>query len=50
MAHHGEIEALELTKDEWKDRLTPEQYDVLRRDGTERSGTSPLNNEKREGL
>ncbi len=33
----------------WKAELTPEAYNVLRHEGTERSGTSPLNNEKREG-
>jgi peptide-methionine (R)-S-oxide reductase len=34
---------------EWKKRLTPEAYDVLRHEATERAGTSPLNNEKRKG-
>ncbi|MDQ3557224.1 MAG: peptide-methionine (R)-S-oxide reductase MsrB [Gemmatimonadota bacterium] len=34
---------------EWKTRLPPEQYTVLRQEGTERSGTSPLNAEKRGG-
>jgi peptide-methionine (R)-S-oxide reductase len=34
---------------EWRRRLTPEQYRVLRRKGTERSFTSPLNDEKRVG-
>lgn len=38
-----------LTDEEWKKRLTPEQYRVLRKAGTERSGSSPLNNEKRDG-
>ncbi len=37
------------TDDEWKNILTPEQYRVLRRQGTERAGTSPLNAEKRAG-
>ena len=34
---------------EWRRRLTPEQYRVLRKHGTERAGTSPLNAEKRPG-
>lgn len=34
---------------EWKRRLTPEQYYVLRQEGTERAFTSPLNDEKRSG-
>jgi len=34
---------------EWQAALTPEQYRVLRKHGTERAGTSPLNVEKRDG-
>ena len=34
---------------EWKQQLDPVQYQVLRKHGTERAGTSPLNNEKRPG-
>ena len=37
------------TEEEWKRILTPEQYRVLRRHGTERAGTSPLNLEQRAG-
>jgi peptide-methionine (R)-S-oxide reductase len=36
--------------DEWRRRLTPEQFYVLRTHGTERAGTSPLNREKRTGI
>jgi peptide-methionine (R)-S-oxide reductase len=38
------------TDAEWKKILTPEQYDVLREEGTERPFTSPLNHETREGM
>jgi len=43
------IEKLVLKPDEWKKRLTPEQYAVLREEGTERAGSSPLDREKRKG-
>ena len=34
---------------EWQEQLTPEQYYVARKHGTERAFTSPLNDEKRAG-
>lgn len=43
-------EPLKLANDEWKKRLSPQAYNVLREEGTERAGTSPLNAEKREGV
>ena len=42
--------ALELSDDEWKKRLTSQQYAVLRRAATERPYSSPLNGEKRKGM
>jgi peptide-methionine (R)-S-oxide reductase len=36
--------------EEWKRLLPPEAYRVLRKHGTERAGTSPLNAEKRKGI
>ena len=35
---------------EWRKLLTPEQYYILRKEGTERAFTSPLNKEKRKGM
>lgn len=43
------IKKLDLTKEEWKKRLSPEQFNVLREHGTETSNSSPLANEHRKG-
>lgn len=43
------IEKLIRTDAEWKKLLTPQQYEVLRHEGTEAPFTSPLNHEKRSG-
>lgn len=43
-------EKLKLSNDEWRKRLDKMQYNVLREEGTERPGSSPLNNEKRDGV
>lgn len=45
----GQFEKLNLSESEWRERLTTEQFEVLRKDGTERSLSSPLNDEKRKG-
>ena len=46
-----EAAEFEITRSdaEWKKLLTPAQYRVLRKEGTERPYTSPLNEEKRAG-
>lgn len=43
------IEPLTLSDEEWRKRLTPGQYRVLRREATEPAGSSALNHEKRQG-
>ena len=43
------IEKLKLSEEEWRKRLTPQQFLVLRQEATERPGSSELNNEKRKG-
>lgn len=40
----------QLSREEWKQRLSPEAYAVLRKEATERPATSPLNEEKRDGV
>ncbi len=38
------------SKDEWRKVLTPEQYYILREEGTERPFTHPLNDNKKKGV
>jgi peptide-methionine (R)-S-oxide reductase len=43
-------EPLKLSDAEWKQRLSAAAYNVLRREGTEPPGSSPLDQEKRPGV
>ncbi|WP_260925695.1 peptide-methionine (R)-S-oxide reductase MsrB [Novosphingobium sp. 9] len=38
-----------FTEDQWRQRLTPTQFAILRKAGTERAYSSPLNGEHRSG-
>ena len=44
------MEKVEKTEAEWRSELTPEQYEVLRKKGTERAFTGALWDEKGEGV
>jgi peptide-methionine (R)-S-oxide reductase len=46
-AQHFEVS---LTPEEWRKRLTPAQFEILRQQGTEPPWTSPLLNEHRAGV
>lgn len=48
-AADSKIEKLQKPHAEWRQLLTPEQYNVLFEEGTEYPHSSPLNREKREG-
>jgi peptide-methionine (R)-S-oxide reductase len=45
-----DFEKLELADKEWRKRLTKEQYRVLRKEGTERAGSSPLDKQYSKGV
>ena len=45
----AKVDKIVKTEDEWRKILTPAQFYVLRKEGTEPPFTSPLNNEKRKG-
>jgi peptide-methionine (R)-S-oxide reductase len=42
--------AVVLSEEEWRRKLSPAQYRVLRQHGTERAGSSPLDKEYGEGV
>src|ERR1700755_2139246 len=41
---------VEKTDAEWRAQLTPQQYEILRKEGTERPNSSPLLKEHRKGI
>ena len=41
---------IEKTDAEWRAQLTPQQYEILRKEGTERPWSSPLLKEHRKGI
>jgi peptide-methionine (R)-S-oxide reductase len=44
------MEKITLTDAEWRERLSAEQYAILRQKGTERAWTGAYNDEKRAGV
>lgn len=48
-AHSADVEPLKLSEAQWRERLTEAQFYILREEGTEPPGSSPLNDEKRKG-
>jgi peptide-methionine (R)-S-oxide reductase len=49
-ARAAETFEIEKSDAEWRALLTPEQYEILRKEGTERPYTSPLLKEHRKGI
>lgn len=43
------MDKIDRPDEEWQRKLSPESYEVLRHEGTERAGSSALNEEKRKG-
>ncbi len=46
---HAGAPTIEKSPAQWREILTPAQFDILRNEGTEPPHSSPLNNEKRKG-
>jgi peptide-methionine (R)-S-oxide reductase len=50
VANSKGIKKVVKTDAEWKESMTPEQYEVMRKKGTERPFTSPLNDNHEKGV
>jgi len=50
LAWRMKMSNVDKTEAQWRQELTPEQFYVLREEGTERAFTSELNHEKRNGM
>ena len=50
IADHKQVYAMQLSNEEWQKRLTPEQYIILRKEGTERAGTGKYENFDEKGI
>lgn len=50
MTASATVDYRNLSDADWRQRLTANQYAILRQHGTERAGTSPLDKEKRKGV
>jgi peptide-methionine (R)-S-oxide reductase len=48
--HPTKTFAVAMSEEEWRRKLTPAQYRVLREHGTERAGSSPLDKEHADGV
>jgi len=50
MSDDEKIDWKALTEEQWKARLTPQQFKILRKHGTERAGTGKYDKLKKEGV